>query len=471
MKLRKFFGMTSRSVLDQVRAELGPDAVIVANRPTPDGIEITAVAGDAMESILGAQQRSAAAALADVQRAASSADATITSAANPAPRATAAPSAAAPQIRDWSPPRIDRETIASSTPAGFAIGVEAARPSHPDVKPTSAAAPVEAVPARSVLDDTLATRLMQEMAAMRATFSEQIAQLTWSEALRRSPVRARFTRDLLNAGFSSKLIRDIAEQLPDDYTVQQAQQWLVQTLLRSIRCADSAEDIVSRGGVYALVGPTGVGKTTTTAKLAARCAVRYGASKLALLTTDSYRVGAHDQLRIYAKILGVAVHTVSDSQDLRQALDSIRGKHLVLIDTVGMSQRDERVREQAMLLAQPEIKRLLLLNAASQGETLEEVVAAYRHCDGERTAQLEGCVLTKLDEAGQPGQALDVVIRHRLFLQYTSSGQRVPEDLHTPSPEYLVHRALKRPANAATFALDHETMSLVTGVAAEALHA
>lgn len=448
MKLRKFFGLTSRSVLDQVRAELGPDAVIVANRPTPDGIEITAVAGDAMDNILAAPPR-------EERAAARAAPAGGNDSRDP-------PAAPLPEVKTWHPPRMASAPAPQPEPV-----VRAASELRAPAPPVAEPAPVRA----PVLDDGLATRLMEEMAAMRTAFSEQLAQLAWSETLRRSPVRARFTRDLLTAGFTSGLIRSLTEQLPDDYSASQAQQWLIQGLMRALRCADSAEDVVARGGVYALVGPTGVGKTTTTAKLAARCAVRYGASKLALLTTDSYRVGAHDQLRIYAKILGVAVHTVSDQQDLRQALDSIRGKHLVLIDTVGMSQRDERVREQGMLLAQPEIKRLLLLNAASQGETLEEVVTAYgAGADGAQAA-FEGCVLTKLDEAGQPGQALDVIMRHRLFLQYTSSGQRVPEDLHVPSPEYLIHRALRRASKPAPFALDGEAMSLVTGLASGALHA
>ncbi|MEP7205412.1 MAG: flagellar biosynthesis protein FlhF [Casimicrobiaceae bacterium] len=457
MKLRKFFGLTSRSVLDQVRAELGPDAVIVANRPTPDGIEITAVAGDAMDSILETRTSEPRSVQRAVTRPALTEDTQPSSA--PAP---------VREIRNWIPPRPTAtpaaEAVMSSAPVQLSTAATVPRVDTP-ASPAAPAAP------RPGLDESLAAKLMAEMAAMRTAFSEQIAQLAWSETLRRSPVRARFTRDLLNAGFSSDLIRSLTDQLPDDYTVAQAQQWLVQALVKSLRCADSAEDVVTRGGVYALVGPTGVGKTTTTAKLAARCAVRYGASKLALLTTDSYRVGAHDQLRIYAKILGVAVHTVSDQDDLRQALDSLRGKHLVLIDTVGMSQRDERVREQGMLLAQPEIKRLLLLNAASQGETLEEVVTAYGNA-GERPAgDFEGCILTKLDEAGQPGQALDVIVRHRLFLQYTASGQRVPEDLHAPSAEYLMHRALRRATRPAPFALDNDALSLMTGIGPGALHA
>ncbi|MEO8165283.1 MAG: flagellar biosynthesis protein FlhF, partial [Betaproteobacteria bacterium] len=183
---------------------------------------------------------------------------------------------------------------------------------------------------------------------------------------------------------------------------------------------------------------TGVGKTTTTAKLAARCVVRHGAEKLALLTTDNYRVGAHEHLRIYGRILGVSVHAVRDAADLEIALSELRNKHMVLIDTVGMSQKDRHVAEQiAMFSGQGEgIRRLLLLNATCQGDTLEDVVNAYNK-EG-----LAGCVITKTDEAASLGAVLDTVIRHRLPVHYVSNGQRVPEDIHPANREYLLHRAI-----------------------------
>ena len=138
--------------------------------------------------------------------------------------------------------------------------------------------------------------------------------------------------------------------------------------------------ILDRGGVFALVGPTGVGKTTTTAKLAARCVMRHGPEKLALITTDAYRIGGHEQLRIYGKILGVMVHSVKDEADLRIALKELRNKHTVLIDTIGMSQRDQMVTEQVAMLTESgaNVKRLLCLNATSTNETLNEVVRAYQ---------------------------------------------------------------------------------------------
>jgi flagellar biosynthesis protein FlhF len=197
--------------------------------------------------------------------------------------------------------------------------------------------------------------------------------------------------------------------------------------------------LIDQGGVFALVGPTGVGKTTSTAKLAARCVMRHGPDKLALITTDAYRIGAHEQLRIYGKILGVMVHSVKDEADLRIALKELKNKHTVLIDTVGVSQRDQMVTEQVSMLqgAGANVKRLLCLNATATQETLSEVVRAYQG------SGLAGCIMTKLDEAAAIGNVLDVVIRQKLNLFYVSNGQRVPEDLHLADPAYLIDRAFK----------------------------
>jgi len=296
----------------------------------------------------------------------------------------------------------------------------------------------------------------EEIAETHARLEGQMAQLAWGDAVRRQPLRARFTRELIACGYSAGLAREITRHMPEDHTLAQAQQWLMGVLAKNLHCVSADDDIVQRGGVYALIGPTGVGKTTTTAKLAARCAVRHGSASLSLLTTDSYRVGAQDQLRIYAKILGVNVQTVSDGQDLRQALDSLSGKHMVLIDTIGMSQRDERVAEQAMLLAQPEVKRLLLLNATAQAETLEEVVHAYGGARTDVEQRLAGCVITKQDETARPGNVLDVIIRHHLMLHYVSHGQRVPEDLQAPNAGYLVHRSFKAGPAHSPFRLQNE---------------
>jgi flagellar biosynthesis protein FlhF len=167
--------------------------------------------------------------------------------------------------------------------------------------------------------------------------------------------------------------------------------------------------------------------------------MRHGPEKLALITTDAYRIGGHEQLRIYGKILGVMVHSVKDDADLRIALKELKNKHTVLIDTVGVSQRDQMVSAQVAMLqdAGTDVKRLLCLNATATNETLNEVVRAYSG------SGLAGAIMTKLDEAASIGNVLDVVIRQKLNLFYVSSGQRVPEDLHLAGNAGLIERAFE----------------------------
>jgi flagellar biosynthesis protein FlhF len=248
---------------------------------------------------------------------------------------------------------------------------------------------------------------------------------------------------MINVGFTPVLSRQLIDKMPANGDTT----WLRRILGHNIRVASAQEDIVARGGVYALVGPTGVGKTTTAAKLAARAVVRYGADKVALITTDSYRIGAHEQLKIYGKILGVTVHAVRDTEDLKMTLSGLKHKHLVLIDTMGVSQRDSRVAAQAEMFDATGVQRLLLLNATSSGETLDDVVKNYRG------SGVIGCIPTKLDEAVTLGTVLDVVVRHKLTMHYITSGQRVPEDLHEVNLEYLLHRAFKTVANPTAFAV------------------
>ena len=211
-------------------------------------------------------------------------------------------------------------------------------------------------------------------------------------------------------------VANILPPAQDELRVEQA-------LKRNRQVAGEAVDIIAKGGAYALIGPTGVGKTTTIAKLPARAVVRYGADKVALLTTDSYRIGAYEQIKIYGDALGVAVHVVKDADDLRLTLSALHHKHLVLIDTVGMGQRDERVGIQNKMLDAAVVQCLLLLNATSSGDTLEDVVRMFS------SNKVIGCIATKLDEAVGLGMVLDIAVRHRLMMHYMTNGPRVPEDL------------------------------------------
>lgn len=281
-------------------------------------------------------------------------------------------------------------------------------------------------------------KLMAELGGIRGMIERQLAGFAWSETRRNAPARAEIVGELLEAGFSGSLARQLATTVGEGATLQEAREAVKSALARDLRAMSSDADLIDQGGVYALVGPTGVGKTTTTAKIAARCVVRHGAEKLALITTDGYRIGAQEQLRIYGRILGVPVFPVRDASDLRQTLAELSGKHMVLIDTVGMSQRDRMVAQQAAMLAGAgRVRRLLLLNATCRGDTLDDVIQAYRGPD------LAGCILTKVDEAASLAPAIGAAITGELEVLYVTNGQRVPEDLHLPNRAYLLHRAMR----------------------------
>jgi flagellar biosynthesis protein FlhF len=285
-----------------------------------------------------------------------------------------------------------------------------------------------------------------EIRAMRDSLENQIAGISWSGTPTRPPQQVGTLKELLSLGFSAGLSRYLTDNAPADGSIEECLEWAKNILVRNLAVLKNEDDLLEQGGVYALIGPTGVGKTTTTAKLAARCVMRHGPGQLALITTDAYRIGAHEQLRIYGKILGVIVHSVKDEVDLRIALEELKNKHTVLIDTVGMSQRDQMVTEQIAMLSGTKVpvKRLLCLNSTSTIETLNEVVNAYRG------SGLEGCILTKLDEAPSLSNALDVVLRQKLRLFYVGTGQRVPEDLEIAKPADLISKAfVKRPNNHA----------------------
>ncbi|UEC15995.1 flagellar biosynthesis protein FlhF [Burkholderia dolosa] len=323
----------------------------------------------------------------------------------------------------------------------------------------AAAAVADAVKSRieRIVNDTV----MHELGALRGMMEEQFDGLMWQDRQRRSPVHGALSKHLFAAGFSAQLVRMLVDNLPagdDSQTFEQAVEWAQSVLAANLPVLDSEDTLMERGGVFALMGPTGVGTTTTTAKLAARCVMRFGASKVALLTTDSYRIGGHEQLRIFGKILGVPVHAVKDAGDLALALSELRNKHIVLIDTIGMSQRDRAVSDQIAMLhgANAPVQRLLLLNATSHGDTLNEVVQAYRSA-GEHP-DLAGCILTKLDEATHLGGVLDTVIRYKLPVHYVSTGQKVPENLYVATTRFLLKSAFCVPRDGSPFVPQDEDM-------------
>ncbi len=426
MNIRKFYADTARDALRLVREEIGPDAVILSNQKVDGKIEIMAAPA------------------AEVAAIASANSAAPRRAASVAPPAPVAPSAA--QAQPYYFPG-QKPAPHQSKPGGIKFEVE------DDLGELSEPAAAD--------DDNLRD-LEQEIKFLRGMLEGQLASFAWGEMGRRQPTRLELMRRLLAAGFSPQLSRQLLEKMPAGFDSAKGLPWLKSALVNNLRVVSKGHDIVDAGGVYALVGPTGVGKTTTVAKLAARCTLKFGAGQVALITTDSFRIGAHEQLSIYGKILGVPVYKVKEEGELQFTLADLRSRHLVLIDTVGMSQSDQRVAEQVAFLCgnSREVKRLLLLSGNAQGGTLDDVVNAWRG------AGLDGCILTKIDEGANIGTALDVIIRHRLLLHYVTNGQRVPEDLHLANPIYLVDRVFKQAAEPSPFLPRDEEYPLLAGSAA-----
>lgn len=487
MNVKRYFAQTAREALRMLKDELGPDAVVLSNRAANGGVEILALPAGEVATLQRARSQAQAAAAAAASapkpaaatpRPAQGADffdddfrVSLSRAASQRPAAAAAAPAAAarpaparaPEMQPFNPPRVElnREVF-------NAASAQVRRPAAPPATPPAARSPLrseaprqpEATPprprpagveeeARIRALESANSQMATELAAIRGMIERQLAGFAWGEMSRSSPGRTRLIGDLLEAGFSASLARELAEEVPDEDSPENAHRLLHHALTRRFRSMGGEDDIVDRGGVFALVGPTGVGKTTTTAKLAARCVVRHGADKLALITTDSYRIGAHEQLRIYGRILGVPVYVVRDATELRETLASLRDKFMVLIDTMGMSQRDKMVAEQsAMLTGAGKLSRLLLLNSTCRGDTLDDVIRAYGGDD------MAGVILSKMDEAMSLAPVVDVAIRHQLDVFYVANGQRVPEDLHLPDREALVGQALRELPAASPFRLD-----------------
>lgn len=309
--------------------------------------------------------------------------------------------------------------------------------------PLPAPQPAGAIPADATAG------LEAAIGALRGALETRLDGLLWggADTAGREPQRAALFRLLLDAGFSSRLARAMLERLPGGLGQREAQSWVRNELVTHLPVLTREDELWAHGGVYALVGPTGVGKTTTLAKLAARCVAREGREQVAMLTTDNFRIGALEQLQIYGRLMGVPARSVRDVAELRATLAELGDRKMVLIDTTGISQRDRNVAAQAALLcgAGRPVRRLLVLNAASQGDTLDEVAHAYRHGAGEDVA---GCIITKLDEASRLGPALDTAVRHRLPVHYVCVGQKVPEDLALARADELVDRALAAPVQA-----------------------
>jgi flagellar biosynthesis protein FlhF len=297
-------------------------------------------------------------------------------------------------------------------------------------------------------NDPSRSDLARDLAEVKRLLQTHVAHTVAAAMSADSPIRAELLKQMFAAGFSAGMASEMVSQMPEQADIHSAVRWMQERLKSDLQTLDVVSTI-DEGGVYAFIGPTGVGKTTMVAKLAARCVLRFGRSQVALLTTDTYRIGAQEQLKVFAKILGLTITSVRDGADLAHKLEELSRKHVVLLDTAGMGQRDQLMIEQLSLLAEgrQHLKRVLVVSATTGLHTLDDVYETYRQALGQEP--FWGVVLTKLDEAVSLAPMVECVIRHRLPVLFMANGQRVPEDLHVPNTGYLVHRSLRVKASIA----------------------
>ncbi|MDH4451438.1 MAG: flagellar biosynthesis protein FlhF [Rhodoferax sp.] len=454
MNVQRFTAATSREALAKARKAFGEGTLILSNRPTAHGVEVVATAEESLAALESAVPP-AAPARTEPARTASGSYREVASkveedaeqlamstlsfqdyvrermlrrrAQAAAANAPATPADdAAPQATPVAAPAPARPAPATLTQR-IAMDIEAQpkRPA-PERKPAPVAAPAQ-----------VNKVVMDELQAMKDLIEDRFNTLTWLGQAKQNPIQSHMMLKMIRAGYSPTLSRAILERLPEDMDASESVRWVLDVLERNLHTDAGTVSLHDEGGVFALMGATGVGKTTTAAKLAGLCARMHGPHSVGLITLDTYRIGAHEQLRAYGKMLGVVAHLAHDKAALQDLLGLLSNKKMVLIDTTGIAPRDPRKRELQELLELPDIKRLLVLNAGGHGDTMDEAVACFK---GRSTQQV---ILSKTDEAVKLGPAIDACVRHQLLLRGTTTGQRVPEDWEPAIAAKLVRNSMR----------------------------
>ncbi|WP_028239470.1 flagellar biosynthesis protein FlhF [Stutzerimonas azotifigens] len=419
MQVKRFFAADMRTAMKLVRDELGADAAIIGNRRVAGGVELTA-ALDYPVSAPAARQPNPAleAELRKTQAKIASAHASLAS-------------------REQGEAR-DRQLFANESLVApeLPASTVSATPARP-------APDAEALAARAAADSRALDAMRAELNGLRELIQVQLGSIAWGQMQSSRPQQANLWRRLQRMGLPVELSRALLDKVAGIEEPRQAWRMLLAYLAQGIKIP--AQEPLEEGGVIALVGPAGAGKTTTLAKLAARYVLKYGAQNIALVSMDSYRIGAQEQLKTLGRILNVSVTPVDPGQSLTQVLAPLARKRVILIDTAGLPASDPALRLQLEALASRGLrsKNYLVLAATSQSQVLRAAWHSYRRCG------LAGCILTKLDEAGSLGEVLGLAIGQQLPVAYLADGPRIPDDLHLPRSHQLVSRAvsLQAPEN------------------------
>jgi flagellar biosynthesis protein FlhF len=416
MQVKRFFAADMRQVMKLVRDELGADASIIGTRRVAGGVELTA-ALDYQAPMMPARQPNPELEV-ELRRTQSM----LVSA-----HADLVTRVSGEKMKDGQL-FANESIVAPELPASFV------RPERP--KPAAAPAPAPA-PAMAVATDQRSLDAMRfELNGLRELIEVQLGSMAWGQMQSRRPQQAALWRRLQRMGLPAELARVLLERVSKVPEQRQAWRMILAHLAHAIKTPKV--EPLEEGGVIALVGPAGMGKTTTLAKMAARYVLKYGAQHVALVSMDSYRIGAQEQLKTLGRILNVSVTQVDPGQSLTQALEPLARKRVVLIDTAGLPGNDPALHMQLETLAGRGVKsrNYLVLAATSQSQVLKAAYHSYKRCG------LTGCILTKADEATSLGEVLSLAISQHLPVAYLADGPRIPDDLHVARSHQLVSRAV-----------------------------
>lgn len=407
MQVKRFFAVDMRTAMKLVRDELGADAAIIGNRRVAGGVELTA----ALDYQVPAPMRPNPALEAELRKT----------------QARIARAQAELSTRAVQDAGKDRQLFANESLLAPELPATPVKPQRPlEV----------AAPAAPAVDPRALEAMRFELHGLRELIEVQLGSIAWGQLQNRRPQQANLWRRLQRMGLSAELSQALLSKVASVAEPRQAWRMLLAHLAHAIKTPKV--EPLEEGGVIALVGPAGMGKTTTLAKLAARYVLKYGAQQVALVSMDSFRIGAQEQLKTLGRILGVSVTQIDPGQSLLQAMAPLSKKRVVLIDTAGLPGNDPALRLQLESLASPRIKakNYLVLAATSQSQVLKAAYHSYKRCG------LAGCILTKLDEAASLGEVLGLAIGQQLPVAYVADGPRIPDDLQVPRSHQLVSRAV-----------------------------
>ncbi|MDH4273485.1 MAG: flagellar biosynthesis protein FlhF [Gammaproteobacteria bacterium] len=432
MKLKRFFAPDMRQAMSLVRDRIGPDAVIVGNKTTSEGVEII-VAIEEPEEITESkiEEKMDTIGAGGIRRVPIRNETDklerVEHPLRSRPKGNANNS---PRQSNDLPPSPERINVRNIERDPSVVSSPQISSSVVEVQGTSNRVSQDnIVEQREIFD-----QVKSELQSLRNLIQAQLASNTIADAIRSEPERHELLKNLLEMSFSPMIIRrlfSVISAKSSEQTFPQVKSYLSKWM------SSYPGDLLDDGGVVAFVGPTGVGKTTSIAKLAAKFVMRHGKNQLALINLDNYRIGAYENLKIYGRILGVPARTASTVTELQQILKENYGKKLILLDTAGVGQRDGRIDEFSGFFNDESsaIKTCLVLAANITGSVLKETIQRFQ------PRSLSGVILTKLDETTALGAILSELISQKLPVAYIADGQRVPEDLHRADPSYIVDYA------------------------------